>query len=198
MNMFQYEKQQLRNQIKAGLSALNDSACAQLSLVASHNVCNHAAYQNAKTILCYIAMQKETDPVDVARRAYEEGKRVAFPYCVGPHSMIALQPETPDCLEIGAYGILAPMPARSKEIPPDEIDLIIVPGLAFDIHGGRIGRGAGFYDRYLQRTNALRMGFCFHTQIVERIPMEQHDCVMHALVTDIALYDIACDTMRPK
>lgn len=183
--MDQFGKQQIRSRMQALMHALGDSVFVELSMLASQNVCGHVCFKNAKTILCYMAMRREADPACIVQRAREEGKRVAFPYCTNSRDMIALEPEAPDCMEVGAYGIQAPMRARAWEIQPDEIDLIIVPGLAFDTFGGRLGRGAGFYDRYLKSTNAFRMGFCLSQQVVERVPMAYHDCYMQALSTEL-------------
>lgn len=188
--MDSFDKQQIRGRMQELMHALGDSVCVELSMLASENVCGHVRFINAKTILCYMAMRKEADPARVVQRAREEGKRVAFPYCINSQDMIALEPETPDCMEVGAYGIQTPIRACAREMQPDEIDLIIVPGLAFDTFGGRLGRGAGFYDRYLKRTIAFRMGFCLSQQVVEHVPMAYHDCHMQALSTNLQCYSI--------
>lgn len=86
-------------------------------------------------------------------------------------------------LRPGAFGILEP----TKRLPlvlPDEIDLFLCPGLGFDTHGGRIGRGKGYYDSVLAaaRPDAIRLGICFGYQLVDEVPMEDHDIRMHGVI----------------
>lgn len=86
-------------------------------------------------------------------------------------------------LRLGAFGILEP----TKRLPlvlADEIDLFLCPGLGFDTHGGRIGRGKGFYDAALaeSRSDAIRLGICFGYQLVDEVAMEDHDIRMHGVI----------------
>lgn len=84
----------------------------------------------------------------------------------------------------GEYGILAPY--MSRIVPPEDIDIMLVPGLAFDLRGNRLGRGKGFYDRYLSMRYAAeihKMGVCMPHQIVDEVPSEPHDIVMDDVIT---------------
>ena len=157
-----------------------------LSEAACRNVIAHPAYTAARTLLLYCAIPFEADPSLVARHAVAHGKRVAYPYCEGGGECLlaALEPQTEVDWEEGAFGIRTPVPARSRRVPKEEIDFILVPGLAFDENGGRLGRGAGYYDRYLIGSSAFLMGFCLDIQLVENVPVDAHDVRMHAVVTD--------------
>jgi 5-formyltetrahydrofolate cyclo-ligase len=82
--------------------------------------------------------------------------------------------------------IREPVFAPERIVPPEEIDLILVPGLAFTRDGQRLGRGGGFYDRYLASLppRAMKLGICFQCQMLESLPSEEHDQRVHAIVTE--------------
>ena len=88
----------------------------------------------------------------------------------------------------GNYGIYEPDPARSQQVPEQQIDFIVVPGLAFDRLGGRLGRGAGYYDRLLSRTSAFKAGFAFVEQLVQTVPMEPFDVKMDCVAVSKWIY----------
>ncbi len=184
------EKDHLRKQMRQALQALTDERIQTLSELICRRVLTHPAFLSAKTVLLYAAMPKEADPLVLAAHASDMGKRVAYPYCVNATQIVAMQPLAANDLEQGAYGIFAPVPERSVVIPPQEVDFVLVPGLAFDILGGRLGRGAGFFDRYLLETSAFRAGFCFEMQLISELPMEEHDLFMDAIFTDSTFYSV--------
>lgn len=112
-------------------------------------------------------------------------KQIALPVVVGdrifPKWVSGLQD-----LNLGAFGILEPLPEAASA--GTEFDLILVPGRAFDRQGGRLGRGKGYYDRFLGSTTGYRIGVCFDYQIVDEIPREAHDVKMDAVVTPSAIF----------
>ena len=85
-------------------------------------------------------------------------------------------------LESGAYGLMEPK-EDCAIADPQRIDLILVPGTAFDREGGRIGQGAGYYDRFLETRGALRVGVCHSFALLERVPCEMHDAAMDYVIT---------------
>jgi 5-formyltetrahydrofolate cyclo-ligase len=91
-----------------------------------------------------------------------------------------------EVLRPGAWKILEPHPERCPVVAVEEIDLIFVPGLAFTRTGGRLGRGGGFYDRFLagMRPGAMKVGVCFHAQLAGELPMEAHDHEVGVVVTE--------------
>lgn len=177
-------KQLLRSRMKEALSGLGAMHIAELSRLACLQAQRHSAFINAQVMLAYMAMPHEADPALLVQAARQEGKRVAFPFCAPNHTLLALEPEGPDCFEPDSYGILTPIRSRSREIAPGELELVVVPGLAFDTHGGRMGRGAGYYDRFLRKTEAFRLGFCLSVQLLQWLPMDRYDCYMHGLITN--------------
>ncbi len=186
------DKAQVRSQMKQTLLRVSEAQFRPLSYAACQNVRLHPAYLQASTILCYAALPYEADPAALAEYARLDGKRVAYPYCLNKYEMLALEPVGTDAWETGAYGIRTPRPDCSRAVDAGEIDLVLVPGLAFDLRGGRLGRGAGYYDRYLRKTGAFRMGFCLDIQIIEQVPMDEYDMPMQALISNSVCYLSIC------
>ena len=122
----------------------------------------------------------------------------AFDATLGLYRMARYTPE----LKKGKFGI--PEPENPVWAGSDELDLILVPGVAFDTAGGRIGRGGGFYDRLLPKYSAVRAGICFDFQClpvlsdegveIEKIPVESHDCIMDLLVTESKILKFAMNS----
>ena len=86
----------------------------------------------------------------------------------------------------GRWNLMEPDPEHCTVVAPAEIDLLLVPGLAFSRAGGRLGRGGGFYDRFLSEVHprAVKLGVCFHVQLFPELPLEAHDCAMDQIVTE--------------
>jgi len=138
-------------------------------------------WQAAGTIAAFSALPGEPDVLD----PWPGDKRVALPRVCGGemvfHWVVGREGLMP-----GNFGISEP----SAEASPagNEFDLILVPGLAFDLRGGRLGRGKGFYDRFLAEARGLRAGVCFDDQIVDGVPQEPRDLRMDFLVTPSSIY----------
>lgn len=156
------------------------------------------AYRDAKTVVVYVNCRAEVETRSIIFKLLASRKRVAVPYCTKDdqgHKQLGLWHLT-DFAELspGTWGILEPPKSRwgepGKEIPPTQLDLIMVPGVGFDRNGGRLGNGAGYYDRLLAkvRADAVLCGVCFESQLFEEIVMEPHDIAMDYVVTERALY----------
>ena len=87
-------------------------------------------------------------------------------------------------IDYGELGIFEPSPEKRIPISPKLFHLIIIPGIAFDRKGGRIGYGKGYYDRFLAKTNAFRLALTFDFQILERVPTEKHDETMNGILSE--------------
>lgn len=146
------------------------------------------AWKDARTVALYAALGAEVDTAELARLALAGGKRIAWPRTSpsGPGLTFASCPAAE----------LVPGPARALEPPPDappvslaSIDVIVVPGVAFDARGGRLGRGRGHYDAALSRIRpgAIRVGLAFDEQVVARVPVEPHDVRVDVVVTPSGL-----------
>ena len=140
-------------------------------------------YRAAETVMLYRAVKGEV------RLEGLSGKRFVWPLCIGEGEMIALLPEDERALQKGYYGIPEPVRQRSREIAPEEIDLVICPCTVFDPACRRMGMGKGFYDRFLPRCNKARfVAVAFEVQKVELLSANPWDVPMDAVVTEKAVY----------
>lgn len=138
-------------------------------------------YKESKTLMCYVSFRSEAETRGIIKAALIAGKSVCVPV-VENGQMYACYISDLDELTPGAYGILEPK--EKRKAVPEDIDLCLVPGAAFDRCGGRIGYGGGYYDRFLQATTAARIALCFDGQVYDVIPSEAHDMKMDLLVTE--------------
>lgn len=150
-------------------------------------------YSAAGTVMFYVDVRAEVRTRHDLARALETGKRIVVPYCVdGELELFHL--ESMDELETGMYRILEPKPElrgiESKGVDVLELDLIMVPGVAFDRHGGRTGHGKGYYDKLLEhaRPDTPLVALAFECQLFDEIPTQEHDIYMDKVVTETAVY----------
>ncbi|HML47949.1 MAG TPA: 5-formyltetrahydrofolate cyclo-ligase, partial [Clostridia bacterium] len=135
----------------------------------------------ARTVFCYVSIGSEVDTRFLLDAALAAGKRLLAPRCRPDRFMDACALDAVAGLCPGRYGIPEP-PKDAPPTEPEEIDLALVPGLAFDRSGGRIGYGCGYYDRFLAQCPAYRVGLCFPGQVrADLPPAAPWDQRMHAL-----------------
>ena len=143
-----------------------------------------------RIIFSYAAAWDEADLSEFHRRARAEGIRIAFPLCHGAGNMEAVVPgeNKKEYWRTGAYGIREPVPELAIPMKPEDIDLVIVPCVAFDGKGGRLGHGAGYYDRYLPklREDASMVLAAFEEQRLPEIVMEETDVRIPVCISDLA------------
>ncbi len=150
-------------------------------------------YQSAKTVMFYVDVRDEVRTRQALPSALASGKRIVVPYCLdGELELFWL--ENMEELELGMYRILEPKnelrTVASKHLQPTDLDLVMVPGVAFDRNGGRTGHGKGYYDKLLQhaRLDAPLIALAFECQMFEKIPAESHDIYMDEIVTENEVY----------
>jgi 5-formyltetrahydrofolate cyclo-ligase len=129
----------------------------------------------------------DTGSLDVRLRAQQI--TVAYPRVVGDHRRLAFCVSAPDELVSARFGLREPAP-HAPELDLADIAIFFVPGLGFDRYGGRIGWGRGHYDATLAAAPAaLRVGLAFDCQLIDHVPREPHDALLHHVVTELAIYD---------
>jgi len=150
-------------------------------------------YEKAGTVMFYVDVRDEVRTRQALPEALASGKRIVVPYCLdGELELFWL--ENMDELELGMYRILEPKvelrDVAAKRLTPTNLDLVMVPGVAFDRKGGRTGHGKGYYDKLLQhaRKDAPLIALSFECQLFEEIPAESHDIFMDKVVTEDAVY----------
>ncbi|MBR4040338.1 MAG: 5-formyltetrahydrofolate cyclo-ligase [Clostridia bacterium] len=141
-----------------------------------------APYQKAESVMAYAACRGELSLALVLKDVLESGKALLLPRCEAHGLMTARRITGSGDLSPGAYGLMEPE-ARCPAAEPGTIGLILVPGAAFDWAGSRIGQGAGYYDRFLPQTNALRVGVCHDFALLDRVEHEAHDIAMDYVIT---------------
>jgi 5-formyltetrahydrofolate cyclo-ligase len=150
-------------------------------------------YEKAGTVMFYVDVRDEVRTRQALPEALASGKRIVVPYCLdGELELFWL--ENMDELELGMYRILEPKvelrDVAAKRLTPTDLDLVMVPGVAFDRNGGRTGHGKGYYDKLLQhaRKDAPLVALSFECQLFEEIPAESHDIFMDKVVTEDVVY----------
>ena len=147
----------------------------------------------ARTVLCFASFRSEVDTAPFIDWCLEQGKTVALPRIVGPRHMEAFAVTDPDHdLVPGRWDIPEPRQGLPL-VDPASIDVVVVPGSAFDDEGGRMGYGGGFYDAFLRRMrrDSCRIGIGFDLQMVERVPCEAHDLCVDLVVTESCAIEAA-------
>jgi 5-formyltetrahydrofolate cyclo-ligase len=192
-------KKKLRQHFRRLIESIPPSVRGDKSLLAQRSLTALPEFASAQTVMIYLSMVEEVDTAHIARQAWAAGKRVLAP-CVSlaNRRMEAYEIRSlRDGLEPGPYDIL--QPTASIPWPPGQIDFIVVPALAFSRNGGRLGRGAGFYDRFLLRArdktcngrqaSPIAVGLAFDEQVLDELPMFDHDQPIDLLVSDTGLWD---------
>ena len=182
-------KQAQRAAGKAARKALSPARRAEASARICAQLAALRSFRAAKRILFYAAFGAEVDLAALAEEAARQGKLIAYPVCGEHFTMTAAVPAQSDGWEVGAYGIRAPILSRAEILPPEALDLILVPCTAFDAACRRVGMGKGYYDRYLSRcTRAVKIGVAFEAQRVPRAAVDAHDQRLDAFVTEKGIY----------
>ncbi len=148
------------------------------------------AFAKAHVIALYSSIGGEVETVEVLEAALKEGKIVLFPVVCGDHLRF-IRVSDPSKMARGAFGISEPC-ITGEAYAPDAADLVVVPGVAFDRTGKRIGFGKGYYDRSLHHLegNGKLVGFCYDFQLVDEIIAEPHDVAVDVIITEKRVLDL--------
>lgn len=148
-------------------------------------------FRQAETIHIFISKTDEPNTSPIIESAWESGKTVAVP-CVVPNTfeLFHSQLNTFKDLSPGALGVLEPSPEVRIAMNPESFDLVIIPGVAFDRLGGRLGYGKGYYDRFLEQTGAFRLALAFDFQVLVKVPTEKHDVPMNGILTESGIIEV--------
>lgn len=173
-----FEKSQLRKRMRDQLTSLDQTERNRRSLAICHKLSRHFAGIQSIALFASTMIEPNLDLLWELRLL--KGKRLFYPKC-GREEMQFFESGSPIELQSGRFGIREPRKVIISTIP----DLIVVPGLAFTPDGRRLGRGAGFYDRFLANlpTRTCKIGVCFDFQIVAEIACEKHDIPVDKIVT---------------
>lgn len=179
------KKKELRRQMTAQRERLSLEQQEEEAILICRRIVDHPSFNQSKTILFYMPFRGEVDVRPAIEAAWKEEKKVVLPRVVlGEKRMTLWQIESFHDVERGSYGILEPKQREEAWVNPAKIDLVIVPGVAFDLAGYRLGYGGGYYDRFFAKwKSALRIGVGYSFQIVPTVYPEAHDQSLHGLIT---------------
>ena len=177
-------KTELRKRLKAERARLSVEQVALSSEQVSRHILACDAYRKAQCIMGYLAFGKELSVDAVLRAALAEGKQVLVPLVTSATEMVPVVLRNMEDFELDRYGI------RSVREPAElceaqAIDLVLVPGVAFDREGGRLGMGAGYYDRFLPKAqSAVLMGIAYDALVQDELPKDEYDVCMQLLASE--------------
>ncbi len=177
----------LRQDARGKRQSLSPVLYAKKSAIIREKLEKLPQFKAAKKIMAYVSTNEEVDTRDLIKDCFKKGLTIYIPK-VDRNELKIIPVRSWEVLEPGTFSILEPMMNEASEAAnPEDLDLILVPGIAFDHRGHRIGHGKGFYDRTLKNTKAFKIGLAFHEQIVDEIPDEEHDVPMDLIITDNSL-----------
>lgn len=183
--MLNMEKSALREQYKLKRKQRPQEEKHALDLQIQCTVLTSDLYFQAEEIFTYVSTPQEIDTLGILHAALSNRKRVAVPYCIpGTNAIKFYYIAGKEELHRGAFGILEPDPAKCEEAFARADTLCLVPGLAFDAAGYRLGYGKGYYDRFLSEFPGRSMGLCSTESLVLSLPADTHDQKVAFLATE--------------
>jgi 5-formyltetrahydrofolate cyclo-ligase len=181
-------KQYIRRSIRAVRRRLSEAERLAHSRRVWERVATLPCYQHARVVLGYVAFDHEVLTDGLMQQTMASGKQLVLPMVLGDRQDMALYViEDLGCdVAPGYRGILEPQPQRTRAVAPETLELALIPGVAFDLRGGRLGFGTGFYDRLLSRLpqGIPTVGLAFDFQVIPRLPFQPHDILLEAIVTE--------------
>ncbi len=187
----QEQKARLRGEVLSQREAQTDKDALSRRIL--ERVFSLPSYQAAGTVLFYVDVRNEVQTGWVLSEVLAADKRLVVPFCVDRELELFWLQDLKE-LAKGRFGILEPKPELrtlpDRRISPEELDFLVVPGVAFDRHGGRMGHGFGFYDHLLSQIppGVPKIGLGFECQMLPRVPTEPHDVPLDTIVTEAAVY----------
>lgn len=184
--MISLRKKELRSEILAERGKLTKNQHEKYSENIIDKILNSDFYKNAKTIMCFISFGDEVDTHNFIKKSIQDGKRILVPITISEprHLKVSLL-ESFEELEPGFYNILTPKEEFLRFKDPQEIDLVITPGVAFDRDGYRVGYGGGYYDRFLSNIpHVPAIAIAFDLQLIDQVPKEHFDIPVDYIFTE--------------
>ena len=181
-------KVQIREDITKIVSALSENQVSEKTKAIEDRLFEFANFLESKIALLYINGEHEVSTENIIKRCYAYNKIVVLPAFDSEQLTMNLMKvdNYPQELIPGPRGVLEPDASRCKNVPLDRVDIAIIPGIAFDEKGGRIGSGRGYYDRLIPRLaiTTRKVALTVEEQIIPQIPMESHDKYVDIIITD--------------
>lgn len=181
-------KDEIRNKIAKTLAALSDSEIEEKITRIESRLFEFANFLEANIVLLYINSTSEVNTLKIIERCFNYNKIVILPaFDTTKYEMILMKIDNLNTdLAPGSRGILEPDSSRCNVVPIECIDIAIIPGVAFDEKGGRIGSGDGYYDRFIPKLSITtrKVALTFEDQIISQVQMESHDRYVDIIITE--------------
>lgn len=178
------DKKDLRKQMKNLRKAISLNEKNILDKKIESKLFDTKEYKSANVVFIYVSISDEINTIGIIKRALSDGKRICVPKVLGKTIIEAIEIKSLDDLNYsGAFGILEP--TNSESVISEEIDLSIVPGLAFDSSGRRLGYGGGFYDRFFEKyPHSVKVSLCYLFQLVTDVYPMPYDINVDMLILE--------------
>ncbi|WP_342432317.1 5-formyltetrahydrofolate cyclo-ligase [Neobacillus sp. FSL H8-0543] len=179
------DKMAVRKQMKEKLSELSKPLYEDYSYKIAKLLFEDEDWKQAKVIGITVSKQPEVDTYQIIRKAWELGKQVVVPKCIPSKKQLTFRSLTEfSQLESVFYGLLEPIEALTTETSSKNIDLLIIPGLAYTTKGYRLGFGGGYYDRFLSDFTGQTLSLAFNFQVIPQFTVEEHDLPVLKIITN--------------
>jgi len=180
-------KHKIRRHIREKLNSHSELEKTKKSGIIKDKLFNEKAFKEAEVVMFYVSLKDEVNTTSMIDEAIRIGKRVCVPVIIKEEKRLIageIKDRISD-LERQHFGIYQPREGHVKEVPLEDIDMIIVPGIAFDKNNVRLGRGHGYYDRFLCAlpNDTRTVGLAFDFQVVEHLPQDSHDIPVWKTIT---------------
>ncbi len=170
-------KKELRKEVRLRKKQHTDNELKELSHDVVQKLLELSCIKESNTIMLYCSLPDEVYTMDLIHRMKEEGKSIVLPVVVSDTEMELRTYESDSDLRTGSFDILEPCGKLFTEY--ERIDVAVIPGMGFDRNGNRLGRGKGYYDRFLERAGSVyKIGICFPFQVFDEIPTDENDISM--------------------
>lgn len=187
-----------KGQIRAEALKRRDAIPQEVRAIKSHEIKERLLslelYKQSASTLLFCSFRTEVDTLPIIKTALNDGKKVVLPRVNRDLLNLELyQINSLDDLTPGYMNILEPLPDKCSQVVPDEMEFVVVPGVAFDLSGGRLGYGGGYYDKLLGSimNRPFLIAIAFEEQIIEHVPVDEHDVRVDMIITDRRNIEIA-------
>lgn len=180
------EKKEIRKKILEYRETIDPEERSKWDESIFNKLINCDLYKCANTIFAFVSFKTEVDTHKIIKHALDNGKTICVPKINSKQEGVKLYKiDSFDQLKKGYFGILEPSES-CPAVNSNDLDLILMPGVAFDRHGGRVGYGAAFYDRFLSNMNRQvdKIALAYHFQVLESVPMSEHDVRIDGIITE--------------
>ena len=182
-------REEIRSEVREKRKAVSGIQVAEMSIRICEKILALPEYIRARRVFCYAAMPDEVQTRGILWAIMHSGRELYMPVARGGGNMDAVRVTENTEMKLDARGIETPVSGES--LPPEQLNLALVPGIAFDRSGNRLGFGKGYFDRFLARCRCPAVGLAYEMQLVGAIETRPHDVPMDRIVTEKAVYTCA-------